>query len=455
MLKKKLSELGVASLVTLRIPQDKPKSWDAADGVQENIDISDFIEKNSRKIIIKPKLNILDWSMKRYLGPVPEQKFLVGGLFPLGVTSIVAAMGDTGKGMLLLDLALKVASNEDQVCGFGPVVMEHGAVVIFSAEDDVDEIHRRLDRLDPEGKRAEYKDRLFIIPVPNTGGPFSILKTNMRGKCPEISEKFEDISRQLNAIENLKLIVFDPLISFVHADINSDPELGWFSTGLLASLATETGATVIAAHHMRKPKCGSITTAEQARDAIRGTTALVDGVRCSFALWPASAEYQNTVFNDLRIAKFNNAVYQGAIVKSNGSADRSIRTYLRSPIGLLEDISEQLRLSALSDEYLKKILTQAIAISAQEGHPFTHTGGAGIFKQRHRLPTTLHNVSRHRLEHLVQILLNEHKVVKGMAANSKEDKWLDIPSGLFAKGEGKFKLGAGNFEIASSRVSHL
>jgi hypothetical protein len=71
--------------------------------------------------------------------------------------------------------------------------------------------------------------------MPNTGGPFSIVKTNMRGKCPETSEKFEDISRQLNAIENLKLIIFDPLISFVHADINSDPELGWFSTGLLAS----------------------------------------------------------------------------------------------------------------------------------------------------------------------------------------------------------------------------
>ncbi len=401
----------------------------------EGVNVEEFIEKNSAK----QSLNILDWSVSRYLGQAPVQRFLVEGLFPLGVTSIVAAMGDTGKSMLLLDLALKVASDTDQVCGFGPLVTEHGAVVIFSAEDDADEIHRRLDRLDPEGKRAEYHDRLFIIPMPNTGGPFSILKTNMRGKCPEVSEKFEDISRQLNAIKNLKLIIFDPLISFVHADINSDPELGWFSTGLLASLATETGASVITAHHMRKPK---ISTVEQAREAIRGTTALVDGVRCSFALWPASTECQNSVFNDLKVAKVNNAIYQGAIVKSNGPSDRSIRTYLRSPIGLLEDISEQLKLSELSDEYLKKILTQAITISAQEGHPFTHTGGAGIFKQRHRLSAIFHNISRHRLEHLVQILLNEHKVVKGMAANSKEDKWLDVSIGPFARGEGKFKLGA-------------
>ncbi len=438
--KKKLSELGVASFSILKIPQNKPKSWDAADGVLEGMNVEEFIEKNSAK----QSLNILDWSVSRYLGQAPVQRFLVEGLFPLGVTSIVAAMGDTGKGMLLLDLALKVASDTDQVCGFGPLVTEHGSVVIFSAEDDADEIHRRLDRLDPEGKRAEYHDRLFIIPMPNMGGPFSMLKTNMRGKCPEISEKFENISRQLSTIKNLKLIIFDPLISFVHADINSDPELGWFSTGLLASLAAEMGASVITAHHMRKPK---ISTVEQAREAIRGTTALVDGVRCSFALWPASTEHQNSVFNDLKIAKVNNAIYQGAIVKSNGLADRSTRTYLRSPIGLLEDISEQLKLNTLSDEYLKKILMQAIAISAQAGHPFTHTGGPGVFKQRHRLPAIFHNISRHKLEHLIQVLLNEHKVVKGMAANSKEDKWLDVPNGPIARGEGKFKLGAGIFNF--------
>ncbi len=78
---KKLSELGVASLSILKIPQNKPKGWDAADGVQEGINISEFIEKKSTK---KP-LNILDWSAERFVGPVPEQKFLVEGLFPLGV----------------------------------------------------------------------------------------------------------------------------------------------------------------------------------------------------------------------------------------------------------------------------------------------------------------------------------------------------------------------------------
>jgi DNA primase (bacterial type) len=170
---KKLLEIGVESLVILNIPQNKTKGWDAADCVLEGIRASEFIERRLKK---NDKLNILDWNLSRYLGEVPTQKFLVEGLFPLGVTSIVAAMGDTGKGMLLLDLALKVASDTDQICGFGSLVKEHGSVVIFSAEDDADEIHRRLERLDPEGNRAKYQDRVFIVPMPNTGGPFSIIK---------------------------------------------------------------------------------------------------------------------------------------------------------------------------------------------------------------------------------------------------------------------------------------
>jgi len=211
---KKLLEIGVESLVVLNIPQNKTKGWDAADCVLEGIRASEFIERRLKK---NDKLNILDWNLSRYLGEVPTQKFLVEGLFPLGVTSIVAAMGDTGKGMLLLDLALKVASDTDQICGFGSLVKEHGSVVIFSAEDDADEIHRRLERLDPEGNRAKYQDHVFIVPMPNTGGPFSIIKTNTRGKCPETSEKFEGISEQLNAIDSISPSFFvTSIIQLLH-----------------------------------------------------------------------------------------------------------------------------------------------------------------------------------------------------------------------------------------------
>ncbi|WP_264376325.1 MULTISPECIES: AAA family ATPase [unclassified Wolbachia] len=443
---KRLLELGVASLATLKIPSDKPRSWDAADCVLEGINIEEFIEKNSRKIIIKPPLDIFSWSVERFVGPVPKQRFLVEGLFPLGVTSILAAMGDTGKGMLLLDLALKVAGSIDQVCGFGQLVTEHGSVVVFSAEDDTNEIHRRLERLDPKCERLKYKDRLFIVPLPNIGGSFAILK-NVRGKIVEISPEFESVMKQLSKVKDLKLIIFDPLASFIHADLNADPAVGDYLMCLLSDLACSTGASIITAHHMRKLKGEKpISTVEQARDAIRGTSALVNGVRCSFAFWPVEDMTKPMIFRSIGKIPRQNALFYGAVVKANGLADRTIRTYLRNEeTGLLEDITEQLKAQNISDKDLKIYLIDSIARAAISGHPFTHTGSAGIHKQRHRLPEVFHSMGRDRLERIVQELLQAKQIVKGMANGSKEDKWLDVKTGPFARGVGKFTHGAENF----------
>ncbi|UJQ21371.1 AAA family ATPase [Wolbachia endosymbiont of Delia radicum] len=440
---KKLTFLGVLSLTLLEIPENKPKGWDAADSVQTNIDISEFIESNSRKVIVKQLLNIQEWSVERFIGPVPEQKFLVEGLFPLGVTSILAAMGDTGKGMLLLDLALKVASRKDQPCGFGPLVTEYGSVVIFSAEDDMSEIHRRLERLDSQCERLKYKDRLFIVPLPNVSGSLTIIKS-VSGKVIETSPEFESITKQLNKIKDLKLIVFDPLASFVHADLNTDPAVGDYLMSLLSDLAGSTGASIITAHHMRKPKSEKpISTVEQARDAIRGTSALVNGVRCSYAFWSVEDAAKPTIFKSIGESVRQNALFYGAIVKANGLADRTLRTYLRNEeTGLLEDITERLRIKNMNEKDSKQHLITAITRAAISGHPFTHTGSTGVYKQRHRLPEEFHSIGRDRMERIVQELLQARKLVKGMATGSKEDKWLDIPSGPFARGVGKFSCGA-------------
>ncbi|WP_342068475.1 AAA family ATPase [Wolbachia endosymbiont (group B) of Melanargia galathea] len=440
---KKLTFLGVLSLTLLEIPENKPKGWDSADGIEEKMNIPEFIENNSKKIIVKQFLNIQEWSVERFIGPVPEQKFLVEGLFPLGVTSILAAMGDTGKGMLLLDLALKVASRKDQPCGFGPLVTEHGSVVIFSAEDDMSEIHRRLERLDSQCERLKYKDRLFILPLPNVSGSLTIIKS-VSGKVIETSPEFESITKQLNKIKDLKLIVFDPLASFVHADLNTDPAVGDYLMSLLSDLAGSTGASIITAHHMRKPKSEKpISTVEQARDAIRGTSALVNGVRCSYAFWSVEDTAKLTIFKSIGESVRQNALFYGAIVKANGLADRTLRTYLRNEeTGLLEDITERLRIKNMNEKDSKQHLITAITRAAISGHPFTHTGSTGVYKQRHRLPEEFHSIGRDRMERIVQELLQARKLVKGMATGSKEDKWLDIPSGPFARGVGKFSCGA-------------
>ena len=90
------------------------------------------------------------------------------------------------------------------------------------------------------------------------------------------------------------------------------------------------------------------------------------------------------------------------------------------------------------------MLSEGIRTAAQRQYPMTHTGVNGVFKQRHRLPDVFHPMSRHRLENLVQDLLNEHppRIVKGTLKGSKELKWLDSPWGDFANGKGEILPGA-------------
>ena len=443
-------EAGAASVAVLFPPDGKPDKWDAADAVAESMDVTSFIA-NARRQAIRPaetSLELLDWHATRYAGDAPEQRFLVDGSIPLGVVSVLAAMGDTGKGMITLDLALSVATGKPRAVSvspepmaFGGGVSAFGTAVVITAEDDEAEVHRRLERLDPERLRLERPERLIVVALPNAGGPIPLVTSGRNG--PEATARFHDLRNQLAGIADLRLVVLDPLSSFIHADVNADPAAGSFVTGLLAGLATETGAAVIVAHHMRKPQGNRpITSVEQARDAVRGTSAIVDGVRLVYALWPAPEDYQSGVFKTLDEKPLRNAVFQGAVVKANGTVDRTIRTYLRAPTGLLIDVTRRLDERRAAAAELSEALVASIMRASENGHPFTHTGGNGVYRQRHRLAGVFHDITRKRIEAMVQDLLNESALVKGKAAGSKEDKWLDVPDGPFAKGVGEFVLGA-------------
>ena len=252
------------------------------------------------------------------------------------------------------------------------------------------------------------------------------------------------IRRQLLAIDDLALAVFDPLQAFAAADINADPAAGQFFCSLMGTLAAETGATVLITHHMRKPDRNqrSITTPMQAREAIRGTTALVDGMRCVFALWAAPQKHAGDVSRKLGIRATPNGVVHGAVVKANGPADLAVRTFIRDPSGVLIDRTDDLRQAMPGREDQLADLKQAIADAAVRGYPFTKTGLSGVYRRCSDLPTPLQNIGRDRLEGMVQHLLNDGELLLCSAKGSKAVQWLDVPDGPFARGYGVFAPGA-------------
>ena len=431
---------GAKSVTMLTPPMGKPDGWDASDAITEGFNIETFL--NTKAKVTKTNINLLDdtFSVTRFEGDAPEQKFLIEGTFPMGVPIIFAAAGDSGKGMMTLDMGMKIASGKPMTTAFGGLVKEFGNVVIFTAEDDEAEMHRRIDRLDPFRARLGYAHDLKVVPLPNVGGVFPIM-TESHGEF-STSEEFEKIYEQVLQIQNLKLIVFDPLASFVHADVNADPAAGAALTGLLAKMATETGASVLLCHHMTKIKEDAVVkTPEQARNLIRGTSALVDGVRSAFAVWQVDATRAKKMCERLGVPFQRNTCYDGAVVKSNGPAMRNIRHFIRDMnTGLLTDRTEEITAMNTGSALEQKLdaMYQWILDCENNGIALTHMSGNNAVHRRSEdadTPEILKGVSKRSLEEYVRNLQDAGRIDKFQLTPTGGRVWLGSVDGPMSRGE--------------------
>ena len=435
---------GAKSTVMLQIPSTKPEKWDAADAIEEDFNIKKFLKDHESKV--KKPISLLDDSLivdKYFIGVAPEQKFLIGNTIPLGVPVVFAAAGDSGKGMMTLDLAMKVASGASMQNAFGGLVAEHGDAIIITAEDDKDEMHRRISRLDPMRYRETYDHKLRVLPLPNLGGVFPIMQkfdnTYLMG------EEFSRIYDQMLEMENLKLIVIDPLASFVHADVNADPAAGAAFMGLLAQMATETGATVMVNHHMAKVDAKEpISTPEEARNKIRGTSAIVDGVRSAFAVWQVDEGTGKQRCRDLNVPYTRNAVFDGAVVKSNGPANREIRHFIRNQdTGLLEDRSVDIQSLAMSEavrdrlahvvQYIRMREEQGLAVTIEGIHDGVWNTANGL-EPNEPCIIAIQSVKPTTIKNTITTAMQQGLIEKYRLTPSGPLKYLGVPNGPLSNG---------------------
>jgi len=288
-------------------------------------------------------IDLLRWTAERYAGEAKPIAWLCRGTIPLGVAALLAAMGGLGKSYLALDLALQIAAGvaglEQPRKILGGRIAIEGTAVVVTAEDSFDAVHRRLNRIDPTARRLRHPKRLIVLPLPDAGGPRPLIATN--GKALARTPFFDDLKRQLVQLPELRLVVVDPLQAFVLADVNADPAAAQFLWSAMADLATATGATVLLTHHMRKDGMLRIADGDDAREAIRGTTALVDGARLAYALWKLDDDAARSICNTLQIPFERGRIVRGAVVKANDEADHNAHTYTREESGLLVQLEAE------------------------------------------------------------------------------------------------------------------
>ncbi len=131
--KKKLLEIGVASLVVLNIPQNKPKGWDAADCVLEGMNVEEFVlnNKSPRK---SKTIDTTAWT-----NTAPERKWIIKDWLPVG--SVTALYGDGGVGKSLLAQQLMTAAGIGK-SWLGIDIQQMRTYGVF-CEDEEEELWRR------------------------------------------------------------------------------------------------------------------------------------------------------------------------------------------------------------------------------------------------------------------------------------------------------------------------
>lgn len=389
-------------------------------------------------------LDIESFNAKLLVGTVPPIEWLVQGSFRCGELGLLAAMGAAGKSFLLLWLALMVIRPKGNLGSqnpiFGGTVAATGSVVLVCAEDSRNEIWRRLEALDPGGKiRRASAHNLYIVSVPDMGRPLFIVRT--KGREIALDNGLDFIADFMGSVPDLAMVGIDPIQPLVGADLNVSAEAVQVAFNALAALAAKHRAAVIVAHHMRKNGAKDITSAEEAREAIRGSGDIVNRPRLSYALWPASKDDASKISKALDLRPQRNLVFHGAVVKANGVHNSDAQVYVRDGRGLLIDRTGSVRATRVAPKQIIEDFVRGVAEAATLGRPFTRTGGAGVFTRRNELPGCLRGLSRHRLEALVDQMLADGRLVRGIHEGTIP-KWLDIPEGSFATGTGSFALGA-------------
>ena len=281
--------------------------------------------------IFESKFNIKQYSIKKLTGEPKAVKFLVDGFIPLGMPGLLASLGGVGKSYSVIQLAVAIAKGGKW---WGKDIKETGSSVVFCAEDSLDEIHRRINLLDPYKERYDLNNEVYVYPVPEQKEPLILLREE------GITNQAKELSEELKTIPNLKLVAFDPLQAFVTASISQSNEAGQLWGSFCSQISARLGVCCLTTHHLNKSALSNDSNDSLShRQEIRGASSIVDSMRFALAMWLADEQTCTEVCLNKGIEFNRMAVVKAGIVKSNSNVDYSVITLFRKN-AVLEPIED-------------------------------------------------------------------------------------------------------------------
>jgi RecA-family ATPase len=173
---------------------------------------------------------------------VPSRQDYVEGLIPRNAVTIMGGDGGTGKSLLALQLA---AAARLKVNWIGRVIFEEGPVLFLSAEDTIDELHRRLSAIAAEEQAT--LDQLRGLHLVSFVGEDAFLAVSNSHSAIEPTPLFSRLERRIAALKPA-LIVLDTLADFFGGDENNRAQARQF-IAMLRGLAIRHDSTALLLAH--------------------------------------------------------------------------------------------------------------------------------------------------------------------------------------------------------------
>ena len=130
--------------------------------------------------------------------------------------------------------------------------------------------------------------------------------------------------------------------------------------------------------------------------------------------------------------------FDGAVVKSNGPADREIRRFVRDMnTGLLVDKTEQINVPATVDEERAEAMYLWIRQAELDGRALKQTGAGGFVDRSEEpdVPVMLKGWGQGTYDNAWTILKGSGRCRKYRLSNSGPEVWIGVDGGPLSRGE--------------------
>lgn len=270
--------------------------------------------------------------------PLPEFRWLIPGLIPLGAPAVLASKGGLGKSFLMLQAAIALATGKPFL-DFEP--QPPMGAIYFGLEDSRETFQRRFCKIIGLYQEAmEWSDQDAANLQQNFGAPFINWKApKATSYLPDLMVNLELLLEACKSIRKVRpgIFVIDTLARVSDGDENTVQALRPILNA--CQQIAEHGWTPLVLHHVGKGQDGARSQVKPAlaermsTEWVRGSSAIVDNFRCVLQLSTIKEEEAEGVGLDPERARSNQYLVFGT-TKLNGAQKASWRFLEQDDHGL-------------------------------------------------------------------------------------------------------------------------